>query len=192
MADALAAAQADNNRLLGEIEVQKGKVDALQAALDKVPQGGYNDPSINDLKEELENMRLNLAAFVGCLAILPLSVCDVVAATPAPKPRPPLVAEAPPAVSEDMWEKYPNFFARYKTIWLECPVELHVKESIEAAKWYNDHTAQYDTMLKTCRDDKKSKPQRAWPPTEQGAKMREVHFFSWKCAGGQCQWVQTK
>ncbi len=137
-------------------------------------------------------MHQNLAALIGCLAILPVSVCSAAAAESAPKLLPPVVAEAPSGASEDMWDKYPAFFARYKTIWLECPVELPLKDAIEAAEWFNKNTAQYRTYIGTCRKDVAHKPERSWPPTPKAAQMRKERFFSQQCTAGKCEWVQSR
>lgn len=158
---------------------------------------GYTTPSqsapgpATGPTEETDEMRKGIQAFLACMALMPVSICEA-AATPAPKPLPPLVAEAPPAASEDMWTQYPEFFARFKEVWLNCPRELEYGRIIEGAKWFNDNTAYYERIIRECRADRAHKPNRSWPPTQAAAKMRIERFFSRRCDGAACRWVRTK
>lgn len=137
-------------------------------------------------------MRKSIAAYTACLALFPAGWCDAEAATSKPLP-PIVVTEAPAAASSSMWTEYPDFFGRFKEVWVNCPARAFEKgEYISTAKWLNDNTAQYNHILKTCRQYEAHARKRIWPPSPATNTSLQDRFFSWKCTGSSCGWVQTQ
>lgn len=169
------------------------------ASLDKKEQKGYAAASSTAVieanpanpglsKQELEDMHKSMKAFVACVALFPATWCDAEAATPLP---PIVVTEAPATESSGMWTQHPDFFARFKEVWTNCPARAFEKGSyIEVARWFNDNTVQYEKILKTCRKFEAHAQKRVWPPSPQTNKSLQDRFFEWD--ERTSSWVQKR
>lgn len=222
LAEAHASEKADIKTAEGDIAALKAQVKALteeggsraarlktledrvreaEQALDKVSKNVYAAPSVppadtaqaESLKKELEKMRTSLKAFAFCLALLPMGVCELAAASKAATPSPSVTIEAPPAPSADMWEKHAQFFERFRVVWTTCkvrPIEPH--EYIEAAKWFNENGDKYDKVVESCKKYEAHGATRSWPPgPRSSASAVQVRHFSRKCdQKGTCEWKQ--
>ncbi len=171
-----------------------GRLNALGTGtppLDKGVQKGYTgDKSIVlHQDQELEEMRKSISAFVACVAMFSAAWCDAEAATSVLPPK--VVIEVPTAESADMWTQYPDFFARLKEVWVNCPGRVLEKGAyIKAAKWFNENTSHYERILKTCAQHEAHARKREWPPSPGTNRSLQDRFFDWDERSRS--WVQRR
>jgi len=67
-------------------------------------------------------------------------------------------------MSPDMWEKYPDFFERFKMVWTSCPGRSLGAGYSFAAKWLNENSDYYERILDTCDTRGAKEDKRTWPP----------------------------
>ncbi len=135
-------------------------------------------------------MRKSMKAFAACVALFGAGLCDAEAAAPKSS-LPKIVAEAPAAESADMWTRHPEFFARFREVWINCPGRGFEKGTfIDSAKVLNELPALYEKIITSCPKHEAHGKKRQWPPNPATNTSLQDRFFAWDPATSS--WVQKQ